>query len=40
MVGDSSKAKREIGWSPKTNLEELVKLMVSSDLKKVRKRGY
>ena len=40
LVGDSSKARKEIGWSPKTSLQELVKIMVRSDLKKVRRRGY
>ena len=40
LLGDASKAKTELGWKPKTSFEELVKLMVQSDWKKVNKRGY
>jgi GDPmannose 4,6-dehydratase len=32
LVGDASKAKRELGWQPKTTFEELVGLMVENDL--------
>ena len=32
LVGDPSKAKRELGWEPKTTFEELIRLMVRSDL--------
>jgi GDPmannose 4,6-dehydratase len=32
LVGDASKAKRELGWEPKTSFEELIRLMVRSDL--------
>ncbi|MBI2043105.1 GDP-mannose 4,6-dehydratase [Candidatus Pacearchaeota archaeon] len=32
LKGDYSKAKRELGWKPKTSFKELVKLMVESDL--------
>ena len=32
LVGDPSKAKRELGWEPKTSFEELIRLMVRSDL--------
>src|SRR4051812_31335384 len=32
LVGDPSKAKRELGWQPRTNFEELIRLMVRSDL--------
>ena len=36
LWGDPSKAKRELGWNPvKTSFEELVKLMVEHDMKKV-----
>ncbi len=36
LWGDPSKAKRELGWNPqKTSFEELVNLMVDSDMKKV-----
>ena len=33
LLGDPAKAKRELGWSPKTSFEELVREMVESDLK-------
>ena len=32
LVGDPSKAERELGWKPKTSFEELIRLMVRSDL--------
>ncbi len=32
LCGDSSKAKKALGWEPKTSLESLVKEMVASDL--------
>jgi GDPmannose 4,6-dehydratase len=35
LVGDSSKAKRELGWSPRIKFNELVKLMVEADLKSI-----
>lgn len=36
LLGDPSKAKRELGWNPtKTGFEELVRLMVEHDMKKV-----
>ncbi len=40
LWGDPSKAKRELGWNPtKTSFEELVKLMVDHDMKKVSKEN-
>jgi GDPmannose 4,6-dehydratase len=33
LVGDSSKAKRRLGWEPQTSFEELIRLMVDSDMK-------
>ncbi len=33
LLGDASKAKRELGWSPRISFDELVKEMVDSDLK-------
>jgi GDPmannose 4,6-dehydratase len=33
LVGDSAKAKRELGWEPQTSFEELIRLMVDADLK-------
>ncbi len=32
LLGDPSKAKNELGWSPKTSFNELVKMMVEYDL--------
>ncbi len=33
LIGDYSKAKRQLGWEPKTKFEDLVKLMVEADMK-------
>jgi len=32
LLGDASKAKAKLGWTPKTDLNGLVKLMVEADL--------
>ena len=32
LVGDSSKARTELGWKPKVNFKELVKMMVEHDI--------
>ncbi len=32
LLGDSTKAKEELGWEPKTGFEELVNMMVDSDV--------
>jgi GDPmannose 4,6-dehydratase len=32
LVGDSSKAREQLGWEPRTSFEELVRLMVDADL--------
>jgi GDPmannose 4,6-dehydratase len=46
LLGDASKAKRELGWSPTTSFDELVREMVESDLKAaerdalVRRHGF
>lgn len=38
LLGDPSKAKRELGWNPQaTSFEELVRIMVEHDMKKVAK---
>lgn len=34
LLGDPTKAKRDLGWEPKTSFDELVKMMVQADLKK------
>ena len=33
LLGDSSKAQKELGWKPKTSIDELVKMMVDEDIK-------
>lgn len=37
LLGDASKAKRELGWKPKVSFLELVKDMVESDIDLMRK---
>jgi len=32
LIGDASKAKKELGWEPKTSFKQLVEMMVKSDL--------
>lgn len=34
LIGDPAKAKRELGWEPKTTLEELCSMMVEADLRR------
>jgi GDPmannose 4,6-dehydratase len=36
VFGDTSKARNELGWIPKTGFKELVKTMVEADLKRVK----
>jgi GDPmannose 4,6-dehydratase len=33
LIGDYSKAKSQLGWTPNTNVSELAKMMVESELK-------
>jgi GDPmannose 4,6-dehydratase len=35
-MGDFSKAKKKLGWEPKTSFKELAKLMYESDLEYVK----
>ena len=35
VLGDPSKAKKELGWEPKTTLQELARLMLEADCKAV-----
>ena len=37
LVGDYSKAKRQLGWEPRTRFADLVKLMVDADIELLRK---
>jgi GDPmannose 4,6-dehydratase len=36
LIGDASKAKKQLNWEPKTKFSELVKLMVDADVKLLR----
>ena len=40
LLGDASKAEKELGWKPKIKFEELVELMVEADWKKVKEQGF
>ena len=32
LIGDASKAKAKLGWTPKTTFDELVRIMVEADI--------
>jgi GDPmannose 4,6-dehydratase len=34
LIGDAAKARRELGWEPKTTLEQLCQMMVDADLRR------
>jgi len=36
LLGDSSRARKELGWKPKVSFEEMLDRMVQSDLKKIK----
>ncbi len=40
LIGNPVKAKKLLGWKAKTKFEDLVKVMVKSDMEKVLVRGY
>ena len=40
LIGDYTKAKMKLGWEPKVKFEELIKIMIQSDLEKVKQRGF
>jgi GDPmannose 4,6-dehydratase len=37
LIGDASKASRELGWEPRTSFEQMIRLMVDSDLEMLAK---
>ena len=39
LLGDPTKAKEKLGWTPKTTLEELVTEMVAADREQARKEA-
>ncbi len=40
LIGDSSKAKKELGWTPTISYEELVKMMIDDDKKLFEQEPY
>lgn len=38
LIGDYSKAKKELGWEPKTSFEQLLKIMVDAELEAEKKK--
>jgi GDPmannose 4,6-dehydratase len=40
LIGNPAKAEKILGWKAKTKFQDLVKLMIESDLRKVLVRGY
>jgi GDPmannose 4,6-dehydratase len=38
LIGDASKAARDLGWKPRTSFEELIRLMTRADLELLRSR--
>ena len=39
LIGDYGKAKRMLGWEPRTSFDELIRLMVDADLELLRRNG-
>jgi len=39
LIGDPGKAKRELGWEPRTSFEELIRLMVDADFELLSRGG-
>ena len=35
LIGDASKANKQLGWTPKTSFKDLVRLMVDADVAEV-----
>ena len=40
LIGDPTKAYKALGWKPKVQLPELVKMMVENDLNLAKKEQY
>ncbi len=38
LIGDYAKAKKDLGWEPKTKFEDLVKIMIKADYEKLKNR--
>jgi GDPmannose 4,6-dehydratase len=39
LVGDPSKARRQLGWEPRTSFEDLIRMMVENDLEELSDRS-
>ncbi|MEQ9675026.1 MAG: GDP-mannose 4,6-dehydratase [Roseovarius indicus] len=39
LLGDASKARQELGWTPETSFDELVREMVESDMEDAKRKG-
>ena len=39
LIGDAGKARRELGWEPRTSFEELIRLMVDADVELLGRGG-
>lgn len=39
LVGDASKAKKNLGWEPSVSFEEMIRMMVDADLEKLQKEN-
>lgn len=40
LVGDSTKAREKLGWKSKTSFEQLVEIMMKSDIERVKKEAF
>ncbi len=40
LVGDASKAKKELGWQPEYTLQQLIEEMINSDLKEAKRERF
>lgn len=38
LLGDSTKARKELGWKPEVNFEEMIQMMVDTDLKRLQNK--
>jgi len=39
LLGDASKAKRVLGWTPRVSFQQLVEMMVDADVARYQQRG-
>jgi GDPmannose 4,6-dehydratase len=38
LIGDPAKAKKQLGWKPKVSFEEMISMMVDSDIARLSSR--